>query len=141
MTEITPTQSNKPKMVWVDGGYCMPGYYKPVEEVTPTQADRDARNGEGVLFMIKYSAEWIKEQAGDANWLDHHACGGCFEMVGYQLSPDYVVFNSNCGCSRYASQSHPSSWQDISEWLAMQSSDEIRDKIMQGFQPKESGHD
>ena len=42
MTEVTPTQSDKPKMVWVDGGYCMPGYYKPVEEVTPTQADREA---------------------------------------------------------------------------------------------------
>jgi hypothetical protein len=84
----------------------------------------------------KYSAEWVRGQAAaiDAQWLDHHRCGLCNKMVGYPIRGDEVRFRSACHCSW--SPDRPSSFQDIADWLAMQSSDEIRDRIMEGLQPR-----
>lgn len=81
----------------------------------------------------KYTAEAVRELAKGKNWLDHHDCSFCGQMVGYMINDDEVDFRSACGCSW--SPDHPSSFQDIANWLAMQSSDEIRDRILRGFKP------
>lgn len=82
----------------------------------------------------KYSAEWIREhvRTTGAYRLDHHRCGMCNSMVAYRFgAPDDVFFDSSCDCS--SSPEHLSSWSEIADWLAMQSSDEIRDRILSGF--------
>ena len=76
----------------------------------------------------KYSAAWVKEQLADKTWLPHHDCSLCGVWVGYPIHGDEVSFRSGCGCSW--SPSRPSSYGEIAEWLAMQRSDEMRDKIM-----------
>lgn len=80
--------------------------------------------------MQKYSADWIRQQAQekDASWLVNHDCSLCGTDVGYIINGDAVYYRSGCGCSW--SPDRPSSFQDIAAWLAMQSSDEIRDRIM-----------
>ena len=75
-----------------------------------------------------YSAEWVKQQAAGKHWLDHHDCSLCGCVVGYSFDGDDVYFNPACGCSWGPSERR--SFQDIADWLAMQSSDDIRDKIM-----------
>lgn len=83
----------------------------------------------------KYSAEWLEQTILErgANWLDHHRCGVCSSMVGYKLDRRHkqVFFKSACSCSW--SPDRPSSLDDIASWLAMQRSDEVRDKIMEGL--------
>lgn len=83
--------------------------------------------------MTDYSAEAIKQRAQGKVFLDHHDCSICGGMVGYVMGGERVVFRSSCGCSW--SPDRESSFQDIADWLAMQSSDEIRDRILQGFKP------
>lgn len=80
--------------------------------------------------MQKYSAEWVKQQAQEkgASWLVNHDCSLCGVDVGYVINDDDVSYRSGCGCSW--SPDRQSSFQDIADWLAMQSSDDIRDKIM-----------
>ena len=85
--------------------------------------------------MEKYSADWVREQAGEAMWLDHHRCGGCGAMVGYHLNAGGVFFDPTCDCGPAWEGPRPSSFEEIADWLRMQSSDEIRDRIMQGFKP------
>ena len=84
--------------------------------------------------MKKYDAEWVRDQARSkgAIWLDHHRCSLCRVMVGYVIHDDEVEFHSNCGCTDWTPR-RPSSFQDIANWLAIQSSDEIRDRIMAGL--------
>lgn len=78
----------------------------------------------------KYSAAWVREQTNEkgATWLVNHDCSLCGVDVGYIINGDEVSFRSGCGCSW--SPDRPSSFEDIADWLAMQSSDEIRDRIM-----------
>jgi hypothetical protein len=76
----------------------------------------------------KYSAEWFKSQLTDQRFLPHHDCALCGVWVGYVVNGDEVWFRSSCGCS-WAPE-RPSSFHEIAEWLAMQSSDEIRDGMV-----------
>ncbi len=80
--------------------------------------------------MEKYSADWIRQQATEkkASWLPNHACGLCGVDVGYLIYDQDVFYRSGCGCSW--SSDRPSDFGEIANWLAMQSSDDIRDKIM-----------
>jgi hypothetical protein len=79
----------------------------------------------------KYSAEWVREQSAGKTRLDHHDCGGCGYMTAYIFDGPNVLFDPGCYCSRYGpSPMEPRSYESIAEWLAMQSSDEIRDRIM-----------
>lgn len=89
----------------------------------------------------KYSANWVREQvaAKQATYLENHDCSLCGVLVGYNFLPPAtaqalgteVTYQSACGCSW--SPDRPSSYEDIADWLAMQSSDAIRDKIMEGL--------
>jgi len=79
----------------------------------------------------KYSAAWVAQQAAGKSWLDHHDCGVCGAMVGYLINDGRVAFCPGCNCSW--SPPEPSSFEAIADWLAMQSSDEIRDRIMAGL--------
>lgn len=82
----------------------------------------------------KYSAEWVREQAKGKTRLDHHGCGGCGYMTAYLFDGDQVYFDPGCYCSSYGpSPFELRSYQDIADWLAMQSSDEGRDRIMAGL--------
>jgi len=79
----------------------------------------------------KYSAEWVRQQAiaNGATWLPNHDCACCGVYVGYVISGEQVFYRSACGCGWSPQQ--PSSFREIAEWLAMQSADEIRDRIME----------
>jgi len=81
----------------------------------------------------KYSATWVEQRADGKHWLDHHRCSFCDVMVGYSIDGSRVEFVPGCDCSW--SPPEPSSFQAIAAWLAMQSSDEIRDRIMEGLKP------
>lgn len=83
----------------------------------------------------KYSAEWVEDQVREkkANKLPHHDCAICGQWVSYKFYPVMndkydVRFFSSCGCGSAPPQ--PSSFAKISDWLRMQSTDEMRDKIM-----------
>lgn len=82
----------------------------------------------------RYTAEWVEARVTEAGatWLDNHDCSICKAVVGYQFSPDGEVwFAGGCNCSW--SPPRPSSFQDVANWLRMQSSDEIRDRLMAGL--------
>jgi hypothetical protein len=91
--------------------------------------------------VAKYSADWIREavKAKGATYLENHDCSLCGVSVGYNFLPQdavaalgcEVTFRSACGCSW--SPDRPASYEDIADWLAMQSKDEIRDRIMEGL--------
>ena len=83
--------------------------------------------------MKKYSAEWVRAEAQTkgASYVDHHRCGLCDHMVYFSIRGDIVLFHPACDCGW--SNPEPRSFEDIARWLAMQSSDEIRDKIMEGL--------
>lgn len=105
-------------------------------KLTVEQCDRDVaadflESWEPGPEMTDYSAAAIREWAKGKTWLNHHDCSICGQMVGYVIDGELVYFRSACGCSW--SQDHPSSFDDIAQWLAMQSSDEMRDLILQGF--------
>jgi len=80
----------------------------------------------------KYTAAWVEEQAEGAIWLNHHTCSLCNSMVGYGIEKGQVWFKSSCDCTSW-SEPRPSSFNEIANWLNMQSSDEIRDQIMLGL--------
>jgi hypothetical protein len=85
----------------------------------------------------KYSAEWVAEQvaANGYTQLDHHDCSMCGYICRYVFEPRNVVyFDPGCYCT---SGSGPrfASYEDVAGWLAMQSSDEIRESILKGFRP------
>lgn len=81
-------------------------------------------------MAAKYSAEWIRKKAVETNtrWLTNHDCGLCGVDVGYIIHGDHVDYRSGCGCSW--SDDRPSSFEEIANWLAVQSSDEVRDRII-----------
>ena len=85
----------------------------------------------------KYTAEWVRDHVHTtgAYGLDHHRCGICNSMVAYSFDPPgsepEVFFYAGCDCAQ--SPGRPSSWSEIADWLAMQSSDEIRERIVSGF--------
>jgi hypothetical protein len=84
-----------------------------------------------VTEQTKYSAEWVRQQAAGKTRLDHHDCGGCGYMTAYLFDGDNVYFDPGCHCSSYGpSPFEPCSFKDIANWLAMQSTDEVRDRIM-----------
>lgn len=91
--------------------------------------------------MKKYSAEWVRDQVRSANAykLDHHECSLCGVMVRYGFNPPgtepEVYFRSMCGCSY--SPDRPATWDDVADWLNMQSSDEIRERIWHGLHSRE----
>jgi hypothetical protein len=84
----------------------------------------------------KYSASWIRQLAIDkqATYLKHHECSLCGAPVGYVIYPisDTVLWNGNCGCGGWSGL-RGESFETIALFLKMQSSDEIRDKILEGF--------
>jgi hypothetical protein len=79
---------------------------------------------------MDYSAEWIKEQLAGKDWLPLRQCSLCSQTIGYIVENGRPYFSSACGCSSFDGGPRPSDWQDIADTLAMQSSDEIRDRIM-----------
>lgn len=90
---------------------------------------------------VKYSAEWIKALAIErgATQLIHHKCATCYKNVRYSivnLESNILTFDAEC---LYGGREHgprrASSWEDIAEWLAMHSSDEMRDKTLEGLIP------
>lgn len=85
--------------------------------------------------MEKYSAEALRATvaANSYRMLDHHDCAICGVMVRYYFGPDgEVEFDPSCGCVS-GDNSRPSSYEEIADWLAMQSSDEMRERILSGF--------
>lgn len=79
----------------------------------------------------KYSAEWVRDQvkAKSARNLPLHQCSLCNEWVGYQFNDAFgPLYDSSCGCK--SEPPRRKSYQDVADMLAMQSSDEIRDRIM-----------
>ena len=78
--------------------------------------------------MEKYSEAWVREQTNGKTWLGSHACSLCGEWVGHEIHGEYVEFRSACGCSW--SPNRQSSFAEIARDLAMQKSDEIRDRMM-----------
>lgn len=86
------------------------------------------------MAAVKFSADWIREQLDpmNTNTLLHHDCSICGVWTKYVFYPDgTVLYVSSCGCSW--STPRQSSVEDVAGWLAMQSSDEIREKIWSKF--------
>ena len=81
----------------------------------------------------KYSAQWLANEITRNNYkaLGHHNCGFCGYMTAYEFEVYGVYFDPGCDCTR--GERRASSCKEIAEWLAMQSSDEIRDSILQGW--------
>lgn len=93
-----------------------------------------SRDAESAREPAKYSAEWVKAKVDSmgARWLTNHDCSLCGVAVGHVFYDDDAVFyRSACGCS--SSPDRPSSYAEIAESLAMQSSDKIRDSMMAGL--------
>jgi hypothetical protein len=82
-----------------------------------------------VTELRKYGAEWIKQQVGDRDWLPLRRCSLCNQTIGYIIEHGQLYFVSACGCSS-AGSPQPRTFDAIEETLAMQSSDEIRDRMM-----------
>lgn len=95
--------------------------------------------------FAKYSEPWLRTLvvANGYSKLLHHDCGGCKYWVRYLFLPPYeespdprvgprrdVFFDPSCNCSSHHDDPRPSSFQEIADWLKMQSSDEIRDRIL-----------
>ena len=86
--------------------------------------------------MSKYTAEAIAATVREHGYcmLMHHSCAFCGVWVRFLFGPDdRVVFDPNCECASSFGGYRISSYQDISDWLGMQSSDDIRDKILSRF--------
>lgn len=79
----------------------------------------------------KYSADWLRQQIGDRTWLPLRNCSICGTDVGYVIDHDNVWFRSTCDCTRYAPPYRHSSFAEIADTLARQTSDEHRDQIME----------
>lgn len=52
--------------------------------------------------------------------IPHHQCGICREWVEYQIDRDRLYFNSNCGCTSIYNPPAPRSWQELADWINMQ---------------------
>lgn len=81
----------------------------------------------------KYSEEWVKKTVAENGYgaLLHHDCALCGVRVAYFFDAGGVTFNSSCGCGSAAPSR--SSFRAVADWLEMQSSDEIREKLIGGF--------
>ncbi len=71
--------------------------------------------------------------AANITHVDHHDCGGCFEMVFYSREGKHLFFNPRCGCSSGWSPPEPRDWSDAADWINMQSSTEWRNKLRARF--------
>lgn len=86
----------------------------------------------------KYSAKWVESEVRrrGARNLKVHNCSMCGYPCGYLFGADDdlppVVYDSGCDCTRGYSYC-PSSYEDVAALLRMQSSDEIREKLMSGM--------
>lgn len=60
--------------------------------------------------------EQVKEAVSKAgiDFIPHHACGICGEVVGYVIEDGNLFFDSTCGCSSYQSPLRPVDWLDSS---------------------------
>jgi hypothetical protein len=81
-------------------------------------------------MATKYSAPWIRNLVKEkgAGWLSNHPCGICGIEVGYIFGDTRVYFRAGCDCSWTPDTA--SGYDEIAEWLALQDSDEVRDKIL-----------
>jgi 7,8-dihydro-6-hydroxymethylpterin-pyrophosphokinase len=77
----------------------------------------------------KYSLEWVREQLRDKSWMPLRRCSLCYKTIGYTQQEGQLYFNSACGCSDHF-EPEPRSWNSVVETLEMQSSDEMRDRII-----------
>ncbi len=84
--------------------------------------------------MPDYTADGVKKLVQDNNHtrLDHHDCSICGVIVRYLFTDagENVTFDASCNCSTYSAEPRDSSYKEIAEWLAMQKTDETRDKIL-----------
>jgi hypothetical protein len=85
----------------------------------------------------KYSEEWLRNHVAENgyNRLTTHPCSLCGVNVGWlfgeEAEPHEVVHQSACGC--VITPHRPTSFTEIAEAFAMQSSDEIRERMLAGF--------
>ena len=89
--------------------------------------------------LQKYSADWVREEVKrrGASLLLHHDCSLCGYPTAYHFGGPFaeVVFDAGCDCT-HRSSLREASYDAIADWLAMQSSDDIREAIMSGLRPR-----
>lgn len=64
--------------------------------------------------------------------VDHHDCGICGFMTAYVRDGEDLYFDSGCGCSTYATDPQPRSWDHAAKWINTQN-DEHRNKLAASF--------
>lgn len=62
--------------------------------------------------------------------IDHHDCSICGVMVRYLVEGDWLYFDSNCACC-CSSLPSPCEWDDLSDWINMQSNPFVKGTLMQ----------
>jgi hypothetical protein len=69
-------------------------------------------------------------RAKDIWYVNHHECGCCGEWTRYLIDAQ-VLYDSSCGCS--SSRPTPRSWDEVAEFVNMQSRPEIKKEIALRF--------
>jgi hypothetical protein len=71
--------------------------------------------------------------AKDIWYVDHHDCSICGEWTRYLIDSEInaVYYDSSCGCS--SSCPTPRSWDEVAEFVNMQSQSEIKKEIALRF--------
>lgn len=92
--------------------------------------------------MRKVTAEEVRQSCikNQITRVISHDCSLCGVPVGYSIRGDEILFHPQCGCSSGYYPPEPRTWQDLSDWINMQSNEKAWDEIAGrfSFKPEES---
>ena len=66
----------------------------------------------------------------EIDYIPCHNCSLCGGEVAYRIIIGAVYFDPNCSCLKGERPMEPRSWDDLSDWLNMQTNDQARKQIM-----------
>ncbi len=94
--------------------------------------------------MRNVTGEEVKEAVliADINHIENHSCSLCGEMTYYFVAGKELYFNSACDCSAYSkiAPPRPCSWQEVADWINMQSKPESKISIAKQFGMEEEDY-
>lgn len=65
--------------------------------------------------------------------IEHHDCSICGHMTYYSVDNGNLFYHPGCYCGDVFRPKEPRTWSHAAEWINMQSSEYIREKLMLAF--------
>lgn len=72
-------------------------------------------------------------EAANIQYVDHHPCGFCGYMTRFVRVGNVLFFDIGCHCTYRGETLEPRPFDDVANWINMQSEPEIRTRLAASF--------